>query len=158
MVVPTLELSKDNRPFQSMRLSHYTSLTLYSSLYDYVNGQVLTLLSRQGALCRHVLFIHYDCSDCRGECKRERIREQLLMHYVIELPGWVWLKLTSRAGMALITVTLHPHTHTHAAKKKKLNMILGVTIPCCLSIFSVILFLRLGFVLGQVRSPCSTVI
>ena len=36
------------------------------------------------------------------------------------------------------------------AKRKKLTMVFGVTIPCILSIFSVILFLRLGFVLGQV--------
>lgn len=40
----------------------------------------------------------------------------------------------------------------HAAKQKKLTMVFGVTIPCILSIFSVILFLRLGFVLGQVSS------
>ena len=55
--------------------------------------------------------------------------------------------------------TTHPLTHTpshlhtlthHTGQKKKLSMIFGVTIPCCLSIFSVILFLRLGFVLGQV--------
>ncbi|XP_064392785.1 solute carrier family 12 member 9-like [Halichondria panicea] len=35
------------------------------------------------------------------------------------------------------------------ATERKLGMIFGVTIPCCLSIFSVIIFLRLGFVLGQ---------
>ncbi|XP_064392869.1 solute carrier family 12 member 9-like [Halichondria panicea] len=37
----------------------------------------------------------------------------------------------------------------HCATERKLGMIFGVTIPCCLSIFSVIIFLRLGFVLGQ---------
>ena len=52
----------------------------------------------------------------------------------------------------------HLHTYTpshshHTGQKKKLSMIFGVTIPCCLSIFSVILFLRLGFVLGQVNPP-----
>ena len=36
------------------------------------------------------------------------------------------------------------------ARKKKLGMIFGVTLPCILSIFSVILFLRLGMVVGQV--------
>lgn len=30
-------------------------------------------------------------------------------------------------------------------------MFFGVTVPCILSIFSVILFLRMGYVLGQVR-------
>ena len=66
--------------------------------------------------------------------------------------------------------TIHPLTHTqhtlshihtytpshHTGQKKKLSMIFGVTIPCCLSIFSVILFLRLGFVLGQVSPPSHT--
>ena len=41
-------------------------------------------------------------------------------------------------------------THTTTASKHKLSMLLGVTVPCILSIFSVILFLRLGFVLGNV--------
>eukprot|EP00731_Ephydatia_muelleri_P022621 Em0015g204a len=35
------------------------------------------------------------------------------------------------------------------ANKNKLGMLFGVTIPCVLSIFSVLLFLRLGFTLGQ---------
>lgn len=35
-------------------------------------------------------------------------------------------------------------------KKNKLSMIFGVTLPCILSIFSVILFLRLGLIVGQV--------
>ena len=39
-----------------------------------------------------------------------------------------------------------------AATERKLSMIFGVTIPCCLSIFCVILFLRIGFVLGQVSA------
>ena len=36
--------------------------------------------------------------------------------------------------------------------KNKLSMILGVTLPCILSIFSVILFLRIGLIVGQVRA------
>lgn len=35
--------------------------------------------------------------------------------------------------------------------KNKLSMFFGVTVPCILSIFSVILFLRMGYILGQVR-------
>ena len=35
--------------------------------------------------------------------------------------------------------------------KNKLSMLFGVTLPCILSIFSVILFLRLGLIIGQVR-------
>ena len=38
------------------------------------------------------------------------------------------------------------------ARKRKLGMIFGVTLPCILSIFSVILFLRLGMVVGQVSN------
>ena len=34
--------------------------------------------------------------------------------------------------------------------KNKLSMIFGVTLPCILSIFSVILFLRMGMIVGQV--------
>ena len=34
--------------------------------------------------------------------------------------------------------------------KNKLSMIFGVTLPCILSIFSVILFLRIGLIVGQV--------
>ena len=45
---------------------------------------------------------------------------------------------------------VHTHTHILTASKHKLSMLLGVTVPCILSIFSVILFLRLGFVLGNV--------
>ncbi|XP_019848754.1 PREDICTED: solute carrier family 12 member 9-like [Amphimedon queenslandica] len=40
-------------------------------------------------------------------------------------------------------------TQKYEARKKKLGMIFGVTIPCILSIFSVVLFLRLGMVVGQ---------
>ena len=36
-------------------------------------------------------------------------------------------------------------------KKNKLSMLFGVTLPCILSIFSVILFLRLGMIVGQVK-------
>jgi len=36
--------------------------------------------------------------------------------------------------------------------KNKLSMLFGVTLPCVLSIFSVILFLRLGLIVGQVCS------
>ena len=35
-------------------------------------------------------------------------------------------------------------------KKNKLSMFFGMTVPCVLSIFSVILFLRMGYILGQV--------
>lgn len=42
------------------------------------------------------------------------------------------------------------------ARRKKLGMIFGVTLPCILSIFSVILFLRLGMVVGQVRCRYDT--
>ena len=42
-------------------------------------------------------------------------------------------------------------------KKNKLSMLFGVTLPCILSIFSVILFLRLGLIVGQVKfySTCT---
>ena len=59
------------------------------------------------------------------------------------------------AGLGLVVVAfLSPSLFPSAASpvsKNKLSMFFGVTVPCILSIFSVILFLRMGYILGQVR-------
>ena len=51
-----------------------------------------------------------------------------------------------------IRVRLFPYLVEGDDKKNKLSMIFGVTLPCILSIFSVILFLRLGLTVGQIRT------
>lgn len=38
----------------------------------------------------------------------------------------------------------------NGAKRHKLGMLSGVYIPVCLNIFSILLFLRFGLILGQI--------
>lgn len=40
--------------------------------------------------------------------------------------------------------------HSNGAKKHKLGLVSGVYIPVCLNIFSILLFLRFGLILGQI--------
>ena len=59
------------------------------------------------------------------------------------------------AGLGLVVVAFLPPSLfpsvASPVSKNKLSMFFGVTVPCILSIFSVILFLRMGYILGQVR-------
>lgn len=44
----------------------------------------------------------------------------------------------------------HSHDHDHGAKKHKLGAFSGVYVPVCLSILSILMFLRFGLILGQI--------